>query len=68
MAITQTDIDRLEKALMRGELSVDYDGTRVTYRSTDELKSAIAYAKGQLNVTQGKPTRTTQTFAQFTRD
>jgi hypothetical protein len=67
MAITQDDVDRLERALMRGELTVEYDGVRTTFRSVEELKTALDYARGRLNVAQGKPSRTTQTHAQFTR-
>ena len=37
MAITQADVDRLEAAVVRGELTVEYDGRRVTYRSMNEL-------------------------------
>lgn len=66
MAITQTDLERLEGALMRGELKVVYDGREVTMRSVDELKGAIAYAKSQLGLS---PTASgSQTVAAFTRD
>lgn len=68
MAISQAGIDRLEAALVSGELTVEYDGTRITYRSTDDLRKAIAYAREQLNVAAGRPSRTTQTYAVFTRD
>jgi len=53
MAITQIDLDRLERALMSGTLTVEYDGSRVTYASVAELKSAIAYAKSALSAATG---------------
>ncbi|MGE0154797.1 MAG: phage head-tail joining protein [Reyranellaceae bacterium] len=67
MAISQTDIDRLEAALMRGELTVEYDGQRVTYRSVAELKAAIAYAKDALAAATPAGAQTVS-YAAFARD
>lgn len=66
MAITQTQIDALESALLSGELMVRYDGKQIQYRSIAELRSALAYARAQLaqSTAQG-PVR--QTVAVFTR-
>jgi len=40
--------EALEEALMAGELTVESDGDRVTYRSTAEIRSAIAYCDERL--------------------
>jgi hypothetical protein len=66
MAITQTDVDNLERALASGELSVVYEGRSVTYRSIDQIKAALDYARGQLAAsTPGGAV--TQSFAAFDR-
>ncbi|BAE50326.1 phage head-tail joining protein [Paramagnetospirillum magneticum] len=44
MAITQADIDRLDKAIVSGKLTVEVDGSRVTYRSMAELMVARDHA------------------------
>lgn len=66
MALTTSDLTALETALASGELTVEYDGRRVTFRSVAELRSAIEYVKGEIASAAG--TRTTQSFAEFTRD
>jgi hypothetical protein len=66
MAVTQTQIDALERAITSGVLTVEYDGRKTVYQSTEALLKALAYAKGELAQSQGL--RTTQSFAQFTRD
>lgn len=38
-----TKIVALQDALASGELTVESDGERVTYRSVGELKSALSY-------------------------
>lgn len=40
MALTQSDLDRLDKAIATGELEVEFDGMRRRYRSVPELISA----------------------------
>jgi hypothetical protein len=42
VAVTQSDIDRIDQALASGALTVETDGRRVTYRSIAELQSARA--------------------------
>ena len=42
-----TKITALEDALASGELTVEADGDRVTYRSVKELRSALDYMKTQ---------------------
>ena len=51
MAITQADVDALEKAVMTGERSVEYDGRGVEFRSIEELLKALGYAKAALEAT-----------------
>lgn len=51
MALQQSDLDRLERALATGTLSVDVDGKRITYRTIDDLLKAIDYVRGQLSST-----------------
>jgi hypothetical protein len=41
-------ISALEVALASGELSVESDGDKVTYRSIKDLRSALDYFRGQL--------------------
>ena len=67
MALTQDDVDRLEKAVATGTLTVEYDGRKRTMRSIDELKAALEYVKGQ--VVQAAATKpATQSFAAYSRD
>lgn len=64
MALSQTDIDALEKALASGALRVSFpDGGTVEYRSVADLKQALDYAKATVN---GTPT--TQSFPSFSKD
>jgi hypothetical protein len=42
-----TQIAALEKALASGELTVESDGDRVTYRSSADLKAALDYFRQQ---------------------
>lgn len=48
MALTQTDLDALDKAIAGAELTVELEGRRVTYRSTSDLISARAHVATQL--------------------
>lgn len=47
MALTAQQIDAnitaLQTALAKGELTVEYNGRRVTYHSTSELIAALGY-------------------------
>ena len=50
MAFTQTDLNAVDAAIASGEMTVEVDGRRVTYRSIDELERAkkiIQEALGQ---------------------
>ena len=66
MALSQSDLDRLEKALAKGTLSVEVDGDRVAYRSIGELKEAIAYVSDQL-ARRSASGSTSVSFASHTR-
>ena len=48
MAYTTAQLQALEDAIATGELSVEYDGKRVQYRSIDELIAAAEYVRGKL--------------------
>ncbi len=67
MALTQTDVDNLETALASGELTVEYEGRRVTFRSVAELTAALSYAK-QAVAAASAGGNVTQSVAGFTRD
>lgn len=66
MAITQTDIDALETALVRGELKVKLADREVTYRSVDDIAKALSYAKGQLAIAAGASPGARHQLADFT--
>lgn len=59
-----TKIAALEAALASGELSVESDGDKVTYRSIKDLRSALDYFRGQ-QLAAGGVTRPVTTFACF---
>ncbi len=40
MAYTQADLDRIQKAIAKGELEVQYHDRKVKYRSISELREA----------------------------
>lgn len=42
MAWTQTDIDKLRRAIGSGALKVRFDGEEVTFRSLSEMKDLLA--------------------------
>ena len=52
MALSQTDLDNLDAAIASGELTVEFNGRKITYRSISELLKArnhVAQAIGQQN-------------------
>lgn len=59
MALTQTDLDALDTAIATGELTVEFNGRRVTYRSVPELLQARAHVAAvlsrQTNAAQPQP-------------
>ena len=48
MADVSDKIAALEAALASGELTVESDGDRVTYRSVEQLMGALSYFRSQL--------------------
>ena len=46
--VTQQKIEALESALFSGELQVRIGDRWITYRSVDELKDALSYARNEL--------------------
>ncbi|ROR25152.1 hypothetical protein EC845_1192 [Comamonas sp. BIGb0124] len=53
-AITQDDIDNLDKAIASGELTVTTRNGTVTYRSISELKDARTHLLQVLNPQRGR--------------
>lgn len=50
MAYTQADLEKVEKAIAKGALTVrDSDGKTITYRSMNELKAARDIIKKALS-------------------
>lgn len=48
MAFTQTDLDNIKTAIATGEMTVEFGGRRVTYRSMSELERAKTLIEGDL--------------------
>lgn len=49
MAYTQDDVDRLEKAIAQGVMTVTFsDGRSVTFSSFEELSARLAFVRGQM--------------------
>lgn len=48
MAFTQTDLDNINTAIATGEMTVEFNGRRVTYRSMDELERAKKHIEGEI--------------------
>jgi len=69
MAFTTTQLDAVEAALASGELTVEFDGKRVTYRSMAELIAARDLIRGEL-IAAGTLTETTprRSYAAHSRD
>lgn len=63
MALSQEDIDRLERAMVTGTLKVVVEGKEITYRSIPEIERALTYARSQVH---GQSSMTS--FAAFSRD
>ena len=54
MALSQSDLDELDSAIASAELSVEIDGKKVVYRSTDELKAARRHVANVLAKKAGR--------------
>lgn len=68
MNYTEADLAEIDKAIAGGELSIERQGTRVTYRSMAELMQARRHIADQLEIGRGKQSGITTFFAQFDRD
>lgn len=66
MALTQTDIDKLKKAIARGVLRVEYANESVTYQSIDQMLKALAFAEN--DVASASQKNTSSTLAVYGRD
>jgi len=53
MAFTQTQLDAIEVAIASGTLTVEYDGRRITYQSTEALLKARSVIKQALATQAG---------------
>ena len=60
-ALTQTDIDKLEKAIASGALVVRFKDHSVTYKSQTEMERALKMAKRSL-AGGNRVTRTVATY------
>lgn len=69
MAFTVTQLAAVEAALASGELTVEYDGKRVTYRNVSELRDARDLIRAELidagTITETQPRRS---YAAHSRD
>lgn len=52
MAFTTTDLDNINAAIASGELTVEVNGRRVTYRSVDDLMKARQMIKSDLALSE----------------
>lgn len=62
MALTQSDLDALDRAIASAELTVTVDGRSVTYRSISDLKKARDHVAGVI----GKDAGTRRSVFYFT--
>lgn len=54
MALTQADLDALDRAIASSTLEVQLDGRRVKYRSMDELIKARGHVASQISAASGR--------------
>lgn len=66
MAYTQTDLDRIDRAIASGTLSVELDGQKITYRSMDELLKARGLIASVVNA--GSVSSSSLSFGSFDGD
>ena len=67
-SLTQSDIDRLEQAIVSGELRVRLsDGREITYQSTEAMLRAVAYARQAIAAGSGLTTSVPSSLAMFDR-
>lgn len=63
MAYTQTDLDALDAAIARSELSVQFGDRRIQYRSMDELLQARKHVAAQIASASGRKSHSRFTFS-----
>lgn len=68
MAYTLTQLQAVEAAIASGELTVEYEGKRVTYRSMGELIQARDLIKAELIAAGTLPEETRVSYASFGRE
>lgn len=57
MAVTQDEIDTLEKAINQGAISVEYGDKKVTYRNLNDMRSILRDMKKELGQNNGNSNR-----------
>ena len=62
MALSSTDLDKLDAAIAQGALTVEFNGRRITYRSIDELLAARAHVAAQLAAVAATPKGATKRY------
>lgn len=62
-----TEIAALEAAMARGELTIESEGDRVTYKSTAEMLTTLTYFRNKAAAAAGTQTRRSS-VAIFNRD
>lgn len=67
MALTQTDIDKLKRAIAKGVRKVEYPSGAVEYQSIDDMLKALAFAEADVAGTSSSR-NTPSTLAVFGRD
>lgn len=65
-ALTQSDVDKLERAIALGVRTVQYANGSVTYQDTSSMLRALTYAKNQIAAASQQ--MTPSTLAVFARD
>jgi arginase family enzyme len=57
MAYTSADLDRLDRAIASGTLTVEIGGRKITYHDIDALLKARAHVAATLASASGQPRR-----------
>jgi hypothetical protein len=68
MAYTLSQLQAIEAAIATGELTVEYDGKKVTYRSMVELIQARDLIRGELAATGQLSEQSRISYTQFSRE
>lgn len=68
MAFTQSDLNRIDRAIASGQLSVEIDGTRIQYRGMSDLIAARGMIERQINVASGAAAELGSTYAEYCGD